>query len=1017
MISETQRTLYRTRIERFIKRLGQGVLSEHVLLDATYSRSAESVPFEQRLDGEYVAAHEGDQWGVTWESAWFLLKGEVPAAWAGKRVVAQLDFNGEALVFSDEGLPLQGLTHGSIFDKGYSRDIFPIHDCVAGGEEVSLWVEAAAFSRFGVNRDEDPARNCPTRHGSYSGKVNRIRLAVFEMELYHLWLDLVVLSDLCGALPEDSTRAVRILRGLTKAVEAFGDDTENAASCREILRPLLEQKANASSITAIAVGHAHIDTGWLWPVKETIRKCARTFSNQLALLEAYPNYVFGASQPAHYAMMKEHYPALYTKIKAAVKSGRWEPQGGMWVEADCNITGGESMVRQFIHGKNFFMDEFGFDVKNLWIPDVFGYSASMPQIMKRAGVDYFLTQKMCWGQFNPFPHTTFNWRGIDGTEVLTHFLPEQSNNYNAKLLPSAMISGEANFREKEVLDEMLVAFGVGDGGGGPKAELIERGLRQQDLESVPKLRFGRADEFFERINQHADEMPTWSGELYLENHRGTFTTQALTKRGNRKLELALRETEYLLSLGNLSDYPREELDGVWKTLLLNQFHDIIPGSSIRKVYEVTEQDYVDGLAACARIQGETAECLFTEDENSLVLVNTLNIPFTQAIALPEGWKGVEGASVQTEADGTFSVLVEIPPQGMLTLTRKDGSAPVEEVAELILENARIRYEFAENGEIIKAYDKEAGKEFLSGAGNVFTLYEDRPTAHDAWNIDIFYEGQALENARGLSHRSLGRGKVRQGLGFELEVGESKLSQKIYLDANSKRLDFHTEVEWQECHRMLRVAFPTTIRADQASFDIQYGYAKRNTHRNLSWDMARFEVAAHKYADLSDNGYGVALLNDCKYGYKVLENVIDLNLLRSPTHPDPDADLGHHEFTYSLLPHTGDLIRSDVQDQAIQLNQPPAIFAGRALGDAGVPLTVVGEGVALEVLKKAEKEECLVVRLVERLGCETTATVTLNDQKATLAETDLMEWNEIATLGSGRIEIPMAPFEIRTFKVV
>ena len=1017
MISKQQRHLYIARAEQFMKRLSARVLSDTVELEAACGHSVDPVPFDRRRELEYRSISEGDQWGAAWESAWFELKGTVPAGWAGKRVVARLDFNGEALVFGDEGLPLQGLTHGSVFDKGYSRDLFPLFDKAAGGEEVSLWVEAAAFSRFGVNRDQDPARNCPTRHGTYSGKVNQVRLAVFERELYHLWLDLTVLLDLCTALPAESTRGVRILRGVSKAVARFADDPANAALCRDILRPLLEQRANASSITAIAVGHAHIDTGWLWPVKETIRKCARTFSNQLGLLETYPDFVFGASQPAHYAMIKEHYPALYEKIKAAVKSGRWELQGAMWVEADCNITGGESMVRQFIHGKNFFKDEFDFDVKNLWLPDVFGYSATMPQIMKRAGVDYFLTQKLCWSQFNQFPHTTFNWRGIDGSTVLTHFPPERSNNYNAKLLPSAMISGEENFQEKEAFDEMLVPFGVGDGGGGPKAELIERGLRQRDLEGVPRLRFGRADDFFERMAEHSAELSTWSGELYLEQHRGTFTTQALTKRGNRLLEQALRQTEYLLSCGTLDDYPGAELDGIWKTLLLNQFHDIIPGSSIRKVYEVTEQDYADGLEACARIQDAAAERLFKEDKDSLVLVNTLNIPFTRAITLPQGWAGAEGITVQKELDATVSAMVQLPPQGMLAITRGTDAPEVEAVSGRILENDLVRYEFSEHGEIVTAYDKEAGREFLCDTANVLTLYEDCPTSNDAWNIEIYYEGQALETARGVGHSSSGRGAVRQGLRFELTIGQSSLTQKVFLDANSKRLDFVTEVDWQECHRMLRVAFPTTVRADVASFDIQYGYVQRPTHRNLSWDMARFEVAAHKYADLSDNDYGVALLNDCKYGYKVLENVIDLNLLRSPTHPDPDADLGHHAFTYSLLPHSGALIESDVQEQAIQLNQPPACFVGHALGEAAVPVTVEGEGVALEVLKKAEKEACLVMRLVERWGCETTATVALSDKNASLVETDLLEWNELDKRGRGTVDIPMKPFEIRTFKVV
>ena len=1016
MICDKKRELYLTRIELFMKRISQMHLGESVELEATFGHSVEPTPFDRRLDLTFKSIKEGGKWGEAWESAWFRLEGTVPKEWAGKKVVAHLDFNSEALVFGEDGTPLQGLTNSTVYVMNWTRDIFPLFDCADGGEDIALWVEAAANPMTGVkNTDEEAPRGSPHRYGSYTGRINKIRLAIFDQELKQLYNDFFVLYYLYTALPEKSTRAVRILRGLTDAIDAFADDSANAAQCRKILRPLLEQKATASSVTVTAVGHAHIDTGWLWPVREAKRKCARSWSNQISNMERYPGYVFGASQPAHYAMVKEHYPQLYAKIKEAVKDGRWEPQGAMWVEADCNLISGESMVRQFIHGKNFFKDEFGCDIRNLWLPDVFGYSAAMPQIMKRAGVNYFLTQKISWSQFNEFPYTTFMWRGIDGSSVLTHFPPE--NTYNSWLTPSGLVKAEENFREREVLDEMIVLFGMGDGGGGPKDSHIERGLRQRDLEGVPKVRLGRADDFFERLSKHMADLPVWSGELYLERHRGTLTSQARTKRGNRRLELALRETEYLLSCANMETYPAKELDAIWKTMLTNQFHDILPGSSIRKVYEVTEKEYADGLAVCHRIQQETAEKLFPKDDKSLVLVNTLNIPFTQAIALPENWGGAKDVLTQRETDGTVTAIVEIPPQGMISLVRDDGASRLTEANDLILENDMVSYEFDANGQLIRAFDKEAEKDFLAGPGNVLTLYEDRPNANDAWDIDIFYENQAMETARAAGHTSLGKGDVRQGLQFELKVGQSTLTQKVYLDANSKRLDFRTTADWQECHRMLRVAFPTTIRSDLASFDIQYGYTNRNTHRNLSWDMARFEVAAHKYADLSDNDYGVALLNDCKYGYKILENVIDLNLLRSPTHPDPDCDLDHHEFTYSILPHTGDLIHSNVQEQAIQLNQPPIIFSGHKVASASVPVTAEGIGVSLEVIKKAEKEDCLVIRLVERLGRETTAKLTLAETGAELIETDLMEWNDLDSLGTRTIEIPMKAFEIRTFKIL
>ncbi|MCE5325624.1 MAG: glycosyl hydrolase-related protein, partial [Planctomycetaceae bacterium] len=675
-----------------------------------------------------------------------------------------------------------------------------------------------------------------------------------------------------------------------------------------------------------------------------------------------------------------------------------------------------------LHGKNFFKDEFGIDVRNLWIPDVFGYSASMPQIMKRAGVDYFLTQKMSWSQFNKFPHTTFRWRGIDGSELLTHFPPE--NTYNSTLRPESMAAAEKNFRERDVLDEMMVLFGFGDGGGGPKAEHIERGRRQADLEGAPRVQFGTAQAFFDRLEKHRAAVPVWSGELYLELHRGTLTTQGRTKRGNRKLELALREAEYLCSCAGLAEYPQQEFDGFWKTLLVNQFHDIIPGSSIHKVYEQTEREHAEALSQCRGLTAQAAGSLLKDDDSAVTLVNTLNTPVVQSVVLPAGWDGaVEDAGrsvpVQQESDGSVVAAVELAPQRIVTLIKGQGSASPCRPQGLVLENDLVRYELSAEGQVVAAYDKAARREILAagGGGNVLTLYEDRPAAWDAWDIDIYYEQQVLETARAVALESLGAGPVRQGLRLVLAVGSSRIEQSVYLAAGSKRLDFVTVVDWQERHRMLRTAFAVNVQSESAAFEIQYGYVRRNTHRNVSWDMARFEVAAQRWVDLSDNQYGVALLNDCKYGHKVHENVLDLNLLRSPTHPDPDADQGRHEVTYSLLPHEGALIDSDVMDQAAALNQPPLVLPGKRAAAIRPPVIVSGKGVSLAVLKKAEKTDCLVLRLVETRGCRTEATVELADAGAHLVECDVMEWTDLADLGGPTVYVPLAPFEIRTFKIV
>ena len=459
-------SVYRERIRKFHQRLGRRILGEWIPFQASFHWSKDAVPFDERLKGEFKPIREGDVWGEAWESAWFHLTASVPNEWQGEKVVAQLDFTGEGLVLDAKGMPLQGISKGSVFDKEFSRDLVHVLDRSRGGESIELWVETAGNDLFGLYMDLDPEPDDPNRFGHYECRVNRMRLCVFHEEVWKLWLDLEILLGLVKRLPEKSVRVARLIRCANEAIDAFADDVRNASESRKILQKELSKPAAASELSVLAVGHAHIDTAWLWPVEESVRKCARTFASQVRLLEKYPSYVFGASQPQHYLFVKEIFPNLYEKIRHFVKQGRWEPQGGMWVEADCNLISGESMIRQILHGKNFFMDEFGVDVRNLWLPDVFGYSASMPQILRKSGIDFFLTQKLSWSQVNDFPHHTFRWRGIDGSEVITHFPPEDT--YNSMLNTEYLIPGRDNFKEKAFLDEFISLFGVGDGGGGPK---------------------------------------------------------------------------------------------------------------------------------------------------------------------------------------------------------------------------------------------------------------------------------------------------------------------------------------------------------------------------------------------------------------------------------------------------------------------------------------------------------------------------------------------------------------------
>ncbi len=1012
--------LHRTRIRQFRERVEARILADWVPLQARFARTVDPVPFAERQALAYQPIEEGAVWGTTWDSAWFHLTGTIPEAWRHERVVAVLDFNGEGLVFSETGDPLQGLTNGSVFGD-LTRNTFRIPSSNGARPSVDLWVEAAANGLSGVAQQRNPPGTL-NREGLYEGRVNRIRLARFPEELYHLWLDLEVLEGVLDTVPEDSMRFARLLQGLVAVQAVYADQPENASQCRAFLAPLLQMPAHATTLTLQTVGHAHIDTGWLWPVRETIRKCARTFANQLDLLERYPDYVFGASQPQHYAFVKQHYPTLYARVQEAVASGRWELQGGMWVEPDCNLVSGESLVRQILHGKNFFWQEFGVEVKTCWIPDVFGYSAALPQILRKSGISSFLTQKISWNQFNRFPHHTFRWQGLDGSEVLTHFPPEDT--YNSQLTAAGLKKAERQFAEKGFLDTAMNLFGVGDGGGGPTAEMIERGRRHQNLEGLPRVRFGRADAFFEALASQAEELPVWVGELYLEYHRGTYTSQARTKWNNRRLEEALRATEYLYSrFLPLDAYPADTLEATWKTLLLNQFHDILPGSSIGWVYEVTEREHAQALATCAHLQDAAAAVVFPEHPDRLVLLNTLTVPVTSSLLLPSGWAGAQllgGQPLPTQADPDGSVWAQItvPSQKVLTLERGPEAPTSVPEPQRVLENDWIRYELTEHGELCRAYDKELQREWLPPGtlGNVLSLYEDQPHAYDAWEIDIGYEALLLETAQGQSWTSMGSGPVQQGLRFVLRVGLSTLTQTLTLATHSRELRVTTEVDWQETHRMLRVAFPVAVQSDAATFAVQFGTVKRPTHQNTSWDVARFESVAHQFVDLSDASGGVALLNDGKYGHKVQGACLDLNLLRSPTDPDPHADQGLHRFTYSFFPHPGDVVTGNVWAQAQALNQPPLCFPGRTAMETEAPqVRVVGEGLSLEAFKKAEQEACWVIRIVEVLGRSCTGGLEVPPE-VEIEETDLMEWKPLAGRHTGAMPLNFQPFEIRTFKL-
>lgn len=891
---------------------------------------------------------------------------------------------------------------------------------------------------------------------SYTGILHKEFNLIVEMQeidqdieklYYDLWVPLAAFSR----MEEDDKNRRDIETILNNTINYLDLRTpysdEFYATLKEasdyIDQALYTDMAGYKDIIATCIGHTHIDVAWWWTVAQTREKVGRSFATVLKLMEEYPNYKFMSSQPQLYYFLKERYPELYEQVKERVKEKRWEPEGGMWVEADCNLTSGESLVRQFMHGKRFFKEEFGVDNKILWLPDVFGYSGALPQIMKKCGIDYFMTTKLAWNQFNKIPYDTMMWRGIDGTEVLTHLITTLGvsqpikdffTTYNGMLHPDAIMGGWMRYQNKDINNDILISYGYGDGGGGPTREMIETSIRmEKGVKGIPCVRQEFARNYFDELAERVEgnrRLPVWEGEFYFEYHRGTLTSMGRNKRSNRKSELGLMDLELLSVLAEkMVAYPTEELDAIWKLVLINQFHDILPGSSIKEVYDVTKAEYAEIAEKLEKMIAERKKALAGSGD-AITIFNTTGKERSDIVVLgptdAEVLVDTEGNTypIQQTKEGAVAYVQNLPSKGYKSFTgakaEKEAALPFTLVNDYQLETPFFTIKLDEQGMFTSIFDKENDREVIQEGqrANLIRMYEDKPIYFDNWDIDIYYT-EKFWDVDQVEHMEWTEvGPVRAVLEIERKASKSTIRQKIIFYADSRRIEFSTHVDWKEHQTLLKVHFPVAVHTDEATFDVQFGNLTRKTHQNTSWDVARFESCGQKWMDLSEGHYGVSLLNDCKYGHSVKDSNMALTLIKSGTEPNPTTDQEEHDFTYAIYPHAEGWRQAQTVAEAYKLNQPLLVETGTETKPAYSFASVDASNVIMETVKNAEDGEGTVIRMYESENSYTKTKLTVNAEFKKAFICNLLEETESEAFVNGNeIEVVLKPYEVVTVKLV
>ncbi|ORX47281.1 hypothetical protein BCR36DRAFT_584796 [Piromyces finnis] len=959
--------------------------SSAVKLTAYTVPDCKRITFQEAISklSEFKPVKVGDNFGPSWVTVWFNVKIQIPDNWNDDVIYFLWNCNNEGLIWSVDGRPLQGLTGGSGDD---SRQEYILTKEDIKNKNVEFYIEGACNGMFGNGDNGLINPPNPDRHFTLS----KAEIATPNNEVWDLLYDFQIIASMAKNLPESSARGSQALYTANKIINIFDPRCkESWIRAKEIASEFLKKNVGEAVHNVYAIGNCHIDTAWLWPYDETKRKCARSWASQIRLMEKYPDYVFVASQAQQFEWVRKLYPTLFTEIKEKFEKKQFFPIGNTWVEMDCNIPSGESFMRQFLYGSKFFKEHFNFSSDIFWLPDTFGYSAQLPQIIKIMEMKYFFTQKLSWNNINKFPHTSFYWIGLDGSKVLTHFSP--ANTYTANATVNDVITCERNNKDTAYSNDSLLVYGVGDGGGGPLMKMIERLQRMNNVDGLPKVILSDPSVFYKHLEENSNDLPKWNGELYFELHRGTYTSQAKNKMYNRLTEYLLHDVEFFNSLSLLlknTDYPKDEIEELWKDVLLNQFHDVLPGSSIGMVYEDSINIYKNVVEKGNKLRDNALNSILSNSSSAsgkkgYIIFNSTQWTRSEIIEVPLNKNKSDIQQLSHDGDKALLYVEDIPGYGFKTITEnklinKELSIEYQEESQVyVMKNSYITVIFDNTGRITRLIDNEINRELIckNTKGNQFKIYDDVPLYWDAWDVEIYHLEKGYDINNG-DVKIIENGPLRVALEIKIKISEnSNIKQIVYLTPLSKRIDFETEVEWHENHKFLKVEFSVDILSDTATYETAFGIVKRPTHYNTSWDMAKFEVCGHKFADLSEYGYGVSLLNDSKYGYAIHEKTMRLSLLRSPKAPDDNCDMGIHKFKYSLLPHIGDFNEAAVVEEGYKFNVP--LISKYIESEEAENLTFQlfkiekEKNIIIDTIKYAENEsvanKVIVLRLYETYG--------------------------------------------------